>query len=128
MYDVEAKGLGDAFLPGKTSNINISYETSIILLLLTVVLESAGTILLKRAVEDLKWLMLAYICYFSSLGIFSVVLRQISLSVAYTTWCTLGTISVCLLSKLFYDENISIPKGICILFTIPCVIGMYVLP
>lgn len=125
------KGLSEVLL--SKSNIDESVDIlgpriSIRLLLLTVVLESIGTLLLKGALEDYKCLIMAYICYFSSLGLFSVVLRQISLSVAYTTWCTLGTVSVCLLSKVFYNENISMSKGICILLTIPCVVGMYVLP
>ena len=126
-----SKGLSEALL--SKSNIDESMDflgprMSICLLLLTVVLESIGTLLLKRALEDFICLIMAYICYFSSLGLFSVVLRQISLSVAYTTWCTLGTVSVCLLSKVFYNESISMSKGFCILLTIPCVVGMYVLP
>ena len=127
----KTKGLSEALL--SKSNIDESVcllgpRMSMCLLLVTVVLESIGTLLLKRSLEDYRCMIMAYVCYFSSLGLFSVVLRQISLSVAYTTWCTLGTVSVCLLSKVFYNENISTSKAFCIVLTIPCVIGMYVLP
>lgn len=122
-------GLGETLLPNNKLNQHATqYRNSIFLLLFTIVLESSGTLLLKRAFEDYRCTVIAFVCYFSSLGLFSVVLRTIPLSIAYTTWCTLGTVTVCLLSKVFYSENISIAKGFCIVLTVPCVIGMYVLP
>ena len=122
--------LSDPLLSPKNDSSlqKFEYKSAIYLLMFTIALESAGTILLKRAFDNYTYMITAYICYFLSLSLFSVVLQHISLSIAYTTWCTLGTVSVCLMSKIFYDENISFSKGICIVLTIPCVIGMYILP
>jgi hypothetical protein len=40
-------------------------------------------------------------------------------------WCALG---VAVLSRLLYAEYLSVPKWMCILATIPPVVGLYVLP
>ena len=102
--------------------------TSILLLAVTVVLEAAGTVLLKYSLQEQLFYCVAYACYFLSLTLFSIVLRDIPLSIAYTTWCTLGTIGVALFSHVFFDERIGPLKWGCILGTIPCLAGLYLLP
>lgn len=99
-----------------------------LLLLCTIVFETSGTLLLKRAFDGRLFVAAAFACYFTGLSLFTFVLRYIPLSVAYTTWCALGTVGVCSFSHFFYGETISLAKIICIVITIPCVIGLYVLP
>lgn len=101
---------------------------SFFLLLFTITLETTGTLLLKHSLDDAWYLIGAYACYFTSLTLFAVTLRHIPLSVAYTTWCTFGTIGVTVMSQALYKEVISAPKWVCIFATIPCVAGLYILP
>ena len=104
-----------------------STRSCILLLLFTIVLETTGTLLLKRSSEPL-FMTAAFVFYFSGLFLFSFVLKHIPLFVAYTTWCALGTIGVSVSSSFLYEEVISPSKWACIVLIIPCVTGLYVLP
>lgn len=128
MYDEQkSSSLYEPFTNDESKKVSPKM-TSIGLLLFTIVLESVGTICLKKATEDVRIACVAYASYFAALSLFSIVLKDISLTIAYTTWCTIGTISVCVLSSVVYKEDISIQKWFCIIATIPFVIGMYILP
>ena len=95
-------------------------------LALTIGCEISGTVLLKRGLDDIRICVLAYILYFVGLTLFTVALRSISLSIAYSTWCALGIMGVTLASKILYDEEISFARWVCILGTVPLIIGMYI--
>jgi len=101
---------------------------SLMTLLFTICLETSGTLLLKNALHDYYCLIGAYVCYFGGLTLFAFVLRDIPLSIAYTTWCAVGSILVTLFSHIFYMESMSFAKLLCIIGTIPLVIGLYILP
>ena len=96
-----------------------------LLLACTILLEISGTLLLKRN-EETMLIILAFICYFAGLSLFTVVLRTVPLSVAYTTWCACGTVGVTLGSAFFFGETVSIPRFMCIIGTIPLVACMYI--
>ena len=106
----------------------VGQRSAVVLLVFTVVLETAGTLSLKRSGDGMQYYAAAYVCYGVSLGLFSVVLRHIPLSVAYSTWCTMGTVLVSVLSSWLYGDTISVYKWVCIGCTVPCVVGMYALP
>lgn len=97
-------------------------------LFVTIGLEVSGTLLIRKGVDDIRFYTIAFPLYFLGLSMFSVTLRDIPLSVAYTTWCALGTIGVSLGASLFFDEEIGVGRWMCILGTIPLIIGMYTLP
>lgn len=97
-------------------------------LAITILLEVSGTLILKSALDDVRIYFPAYALYFAGFSMFSFTLRYIPLAVAYTTWCALGTVGVAVLSRLLYAEYLSVPKWMCILATIPPVVGLYVLP
>ena len=125
--------LRESLLPFVESTVTSTSTTtpplhSVLLLLFTIALETSGTLLLKHSLEDAWYLVGAYACYFTALTLFAVTLRHIPLSVAYTTWCAFGTVGVAVLSQVLYKEVISGPKWICILATVPCVSGLYILP
>ena len=101
---------------------------SFMTLLFTICLEASGTLLLKNALHDYYCLIGAYLCYFVSLTLFAFVLRDIPLSIAYTTWCAVGSILVTLFSNILYMESISFAKLLCIIGTIPLVVGLYIVP
>ena len=96
-------------------------------LFLTIVCEIAGTVLLKRGMDDVRIFVSAYILYFVGLSLFTLALRSIPLSIAYSTWCAIGIVGVTISSKILYAEEISASRWFCILGTIPLVIGMYVM-
>lgn len=100
---------------------------ALVLLATTVVLEVSGTIFLRMTVNDTRFYIPAYLLYVSSLSLFSWTLRYIPISVAYTTWCAFGTIGVSAASSVLFHEAISVRRWICIVLTIPPVIGMYIL-
>ena len=62
-----------------------NYFYSYGLLLSTIILEITGTVFLKLSMDKKSYLLLCYIFYVSSLTMFSFVLKEIPLSVAYTT-------------------------------------------
>jgi len=93
----------------------------------TILLEVSGTVLLKYATTDPRMYVAAYALYFSGLGMFSMTLRTVPLSIAYATWCTFGTIGVVLASQVLFNESIDTGKLLCIVASIPLVAGMYVM-
>ncbi len=97
-------------------------------LAITIVLEVTGTLILKSALDDVRIYFPAYALYFAGFSMFSFTLRYIPLSVAYTTWCALGTVGVAVLSRVCYAEKLSLERWICILATLPPVIGLHMLP
>ena len=99
---------------------------AVAMLLVTILLEVCGTILLKGALYDTRVFFPAYALYFAGLSMFSFSLRYIPLSVAYTTWCALGTIGVAIASRVVYSETLSWRQWACIVMTIPPVVGLYV--
>ncbi len=101
---------------------------ALVLLVATVVFEVSGTIFLHMTVNDTRNYIPAYLLYALSLTLFSWTLRYIPISIAYTTWCAFGTIGVTVASSVLFHEVISVRRWICILLTIPPVIGMYILP
>ena len=103
------------------------YAIPIILLFATIALETLGTLMLKHSLVDNRMYAIAFVSYFTSLATFSYVLKYIPLSIAYTTWCTLGTVSVCVLSSFIYGESLKPLKWACVVLTIPCMVGLYVI-
>lgn len=97
-------------------------------LAITIALEVTGTLILKSALDDVRIYFPAYALYFAGFSMFSFTLRYFPLSVAYTTWCALGTVGVAILSRACYGEKLSLERWICILATLPPVIGLHVLP
>jgi multidrug transporter EmrE-like cation transporter len=95
------------------------------LLFVTIALETFATLMLKHSLVDNRIYVLAFASYFSSLGLFAYVLKYIPLSIAYTTWCTFGTVSVCVCSSVIYGETMKPFKWVCVACTIPCVVGLY---
>lgn len=101
---------------------------ALVLLATTIVLEVSGTLFLRMTLDDARYYIPAYLLYAASLSLFSWTLRCIPISVAYTTWCAFGTIGVSVASSVLFHEVISVRRWVCILLTIPPVIGMYILP
>ena len=97
------------------------------LLVLTILLEASGTLLMKKAWESRWFMTLSYFIYFTALYMFLVVLRTIPLSVAYSIWCVSGVVLVSVGACVFFDEEISTLRWVCIILTLPLMIGICVL-
>ncbi len=125
-------GFYEPFLGGKEVEAQVvgaSYGfVDVCLLLLTICFEVSGTLLLKRGSTQYWSLVPAYILYFTGLSLFTYVLKKMPLAIAYTTWCSLGTIGVTIVCVVVYDEILSWAKIFCIGGTIPFVVGLYLLP
>ena len=114
---------------GEAQVVGTSYGfVDVCLLLLTICFEVSGTLLLKRGSTQYWILVPAYILYFIGLSLFTYVLKKMPLAIAYTTWCSLGTIGVTIVCVVVYDEILSWTKIFCIAGTIPFVVALYVLP
>ena len=120
-----ANDLSEPLIQTHEENIKIK---ACLLLLFTITLETSGTLLLKYALNNQIYFIGAYLLYFSGLTLFTFVLRDIPLSIAYTTWCSLGTIGVSIMSQIIFGEQLSYIKWLCIIGTIPCLAGLYILP
>ena len=119
--------LEDPFLAqNQTVETGVSFK-GVAFLAVTIGLEISGTLLIRKAVEDSRFFAFAFGLYFAGLAMFSYTLRTLPLSIAYTTWCALGTVGVTIGSQYLYCETISTGRWICILGTIPLVVGMYTL-
>ena len=120
--------LEQPLLEADATQYTLGQRSAIVLLVFTIFLETACTLSLKRSGDGMQYCAAAYACYSVSLGLFSVVLHHIPLSIAYATWCTVGTVLVSVMSQWLYGETISAYKWVCIGCTVPCVVGMHVLP
>ena len=98
-----------------------------LMLFTTVFFEIVGTLLLKFSLNNPQWFVLAYMSYFISLSLFSVTLRYIPLSIAYVTWCVIGSMGVTILSQHFFEERITVQQWLCMVAIVPFIIGMYIL-
>lgn len=97
---------------------------ALVLLATTIVIEVSATLFMRMTVYDAR----NYILYVASLSLFSWTLRCIPISVAYTTWRAFGTSGVSVASSVLFHEVIGVRRWVCILLTIPPVIGTYILP
>lgn len=97
-------------------------------MVITIFLEVAGTLLLKRTTEDARMYVPSYVLYFAGFSMFSVTLHYIPLSIAYASWCAFGTIGVTMASSIVYEEALSAGKWTCVLLTMVPMMGLYVVP
>ena len=74
--------------------------------------EVAGTICMKLTTQADLWRIGAYVCYALSFSLFPIILKQIPLSVAYATWSAMGTVSITIISTMFFAEALNL-RQIC---------------
>ncbi|MBP3953242.1 DMT family transporter [Bacillus suaedae] len=97
-----------------------------VLLLLTIILEVAGTISMKLSEGLTKWLpsVLLFVFYGACFTIFSFVVTKIELSIAYAIWSGLGTVVIVIIGILYFHESFSLLKAVFVLCIIVGVIGL----
>jgi small multidrug resistance pump len=84
----------------------------LVVLLAAIGVEVGATSILPRTrgFHDLPWSLLALGAYAVSIWLLSVVVRQMSVSVAYAVWSGLGTASIALVGVLVLGERIDAVK------------------
>lgn len=96
------------------------------LLVITILLEVAGTISMKLS-EGLTRLVPSlgiFVFYGSCFAIFALVVKKIELSVAYAIWSGVGTMLVFVVGVLIFKESFSWIKLMSVVFIIIGVIGL----
>lgn len=94
-------------------------------MIFTILLEVSGTLTLRRTVNDFRAYFPAYALYFAGFSMFSFTLRYIPLSIAYATWCALGTIGVSISSCFLYNETLSYAQWVCMFMLLAPMLGLY---
>ena len=97
-------------------------------LLCAIALETAGTTCMKLSAGFTKVFpsALVFVCYVSSLIIFTIALKTINLSVAYAVWSGLGTALVAVLGFVIFKEAVSPLKIVSLSWIVLGVIGLNV--
>lgn len=121
---VDAEASSARLVPSQPGTYDV---LDVFLLGLTILSETGGTLLLRHG-NDVGTLALGYLLYFLALSLFVRVLRTIPLSIAYATWCSLGTVGIVSYSVLVDGEQLSRAKISCIACIVPCVAGLFLLP
>jgi small multidrug resistance pump len=97
-----------------------------IILIITILLEVAGTISMKlsNGLTNFVPSVLMFIFYGACFALFSVAVKTIDLSVAYAIWSGAGTMLVFIVGVFVFQEQLSLFKVGCILLIILGVIGL----
>jgi len=97
-----------------------------LLLAATIVLEVAGTTLLKlsRGFSDFWPSIGAFVCYGLALGGLNLALKQIDLSIAYAIWSGVGTALVAAIGIAWFREPATALKLVSIALIIVGVVGL----
>ena len=87
-------------------NLYINSMLNYLFLFLAIVMEAAGTTLLKMSEQFTKVIpsIFSLVCYVASLYLLSLCLRSIPIGVAYATWSALG-IALITISGIFFFKQ-----------------------
>jgi small multidrug resistance pump len=96
-------------------------------LLLAILLEIAGTTMLKLSDGFSKWLpsVAMAVFYALSFGSLSLTLKRIDMGVAYAVWSALGTALIATIGVLWFHEPLTALKIISLVAIIGGVMGLY---
>lgn len=85
-----------------------------ILLSLSIIFEVFATTMLKLTNGFTEWipLVLTLLGYGLSFFLLGLTLKTISLSIAYAIWAGVGTVLTAIISFLFWEESVTVLKGI----------------
>lgn len=97
-----------------------------IVLLIGIIFEVLGTVAMKYA-EGFTRLwpsVLAFVFYGISLAVLVFVLDRMQVSVAYAIWSSLGIVFIALIGVFWFNEPVSLAKGISILLIVIGIFGL----
>ena len=96
-------------------------------LVLAIVFEVAGTTAMKLSEGFTKTLpsVAMALFYIASLGVLTLALKRIDVSVAYAIWAGVGTSLIAIIGIVYFKEELSVLKLISIVFIIIGVVGLH---
>jgi small multidrug resistance pump len=95
-------------------NLYIVSMLNYLFLFLAIVLETAGTTLLKMSDQFTKVLpsIFSIVCYVGSLYLLSLCLRTVPIGIAYATWSALGIALITISGIFFFKQTPDLPAVI----------------
>lgn len=95
-------------------NLYIISMLNYLFLFLAIVLETAGTTLLKMSDQFTKVLpsIFSLVCYVGSLYLLSLCLRTVPIGIAYATWSALGIALITISGIFFFKQTPDLPAVI----------------
>lgn len=95
-------------------NLYIVSMLNYLFLFLAIVLETAGTTLLKMSDQFTKVLpsIFSLVCYVGSLYLLSLCLRTVPIGIAYATWSALGIALITISGIFFFKQTPDLPAVI----------------
>ncbi|NLD08398.1 MAG: multidrug efflux SMR transporter [Xanthomonadaceae bacterium] len=100
--------------------------SSLLILLIAIAFEVLGTVCMRLSEGfEVMWaagLMLLF--YGASFVSFVYCIRRIEISIAYALWTALGMLAISLVSFIFFEEAVTYPKVIALLFITAGVVGL----
>ncbi|MCO7127086.1 multidrug efflux SMR transporter [Sporolactobacillus shoreicorticis] len=97
-------------------------------LVFAILFEVCGTLLMKLS-KGLShfWIdVLMMVAYMVSLGMLSMALKKIDISIAYAIWSGMGIVLIVAIGVLFFKESLSLPKVVFISLIVIGAIGLNV--
>lgn len=95
-------------------NLYINSMLNYLFLFLAIILETAGTTLLKMSDQFTKVLpsIFSLVCYVGSLYLLSLCLRTVPIGIAYATWSALGIALITISGIFFFKQTPDLPAVI----------------
>lgn len=92
-------------------NLYIILMLNYLFLFLAIVLETAGTTLLKMSDQFTKIVpsIVSLVCYVGSLYLLSLCLRTVPIGIAYATWSALGIALITISGIFFFKQTPDLP-------------------
>ena len=99
---------------------------SILYLISAIIFEVSGTVCMKLSQGFTKIIpsILMIVLYIISLGLLTLALKKIDISIAYAIWAGVGTALIAIVGILWFKEPINALKIISLVFIIIGVIGL----
>jgi len=100
-----------------------------LLLAFAILFEVCGTAFLKKSDGFTKWLptLATFGFYGISLWLLAICLKTVEIGVAYAIWGGVGIVLVSLVGLVYFNEPITLMKGLCIFLIIAGSVGLNLL-
>jgi small multidrug resistance pump len=101
---------------------------AILLLLVAIAIEVVSTALLPRTdgFRHAGWSVVVMVGYIGSIGLLSIVVRTVPVSIAYALWSGVGTALVAVIGMTFLGESVSWLKVLSLALIVAGVVGLNV--
>ncbi|WP_027327739.1 DMT family transporter [Helicobacter pametensis] len=93
------------------------------------IFEIFGILIFKKVAHSqgkslIKWLVILALNFCFSLGLLSLAMQTIDMSIAYAVWTGIGASGGVIAARIFYQELLSIQKTLCLIVIIASMVGL----